>query len=265
MSELPSQGQFRAPMCDRAKMHEMVDYLTAQFVEKLGADEFAEYARALLPTMYHGGVDVVFDTAESEIEKMFLGSLLIGFLSTDPLGLMFNNPAADAPDMVSNRRDCFKTVREMREKMDANPDGKTLEEACDEIERQAWMSDDELRWWRSLNIVEPLLRNTFHVIPQAGFPHLKVGKRGIRADLLLWVPNRPDVLIVVECDGYKYHGNQDSFTSDRKRDRLLGANGYRVVRYSGSEIYHEPMTCAAELVKSLGAMRERWLDEETAA
>lgn len=260
---IPNQEPFRSVMCDKEQMRAVVDALIERFTSQLGEDEFPDYARTLLPTMYHAGIETIFASAESEIEKIFLNSLLMEFLATDPLGLMINRPAADAPDMVSNRRDCFRTVRELRAEMAADPDGKTLEEACDEIERREWMGDDELRWWRSLNIMEPLLRNTFHAIPQAGFPGLKVGKRGIRADLLLWVPARPEVLIVVECDGYKWHGNQDSFTADRKRDRILSTAGYRVTRYSGSEIYNEPITCARELVESLVEMRARWLEEET--
>lgn len=71
-------------------------------------------------------------------------------------------------------------------------------------------------------------------------PSVICGSKQFRPDLLLWQPNKPDVKIVVECDGYDYHSSPDMFTKDRQRDRALYANGYHVLRYSGSEIFDDP-------------------------
>jgi hypothetical protein len=38
--------------------------------------------------------------------------------------------------------------------------------------------------------------------------------------MLVSVPLKPRVRIVVECDGFQWHGNKDSFTADRQRDRV---------------------------------------------
>jgi len=57
----------------------------------------------------------------------------------------------------------------------------------------------------------------------------------------------PELKLVVEIDGYKFHGEKGSFISDRQRDRALVAAGYNVARYSGSEIYKDPYAALSSL------------------
>ncbi|MDR1165036.1 MAG: endonuclease domain-containing protein [Deltaproteobacteria bacterium] len=49
---------------------------------------------------------------------------------------------------------------------------------------------------------------------------------------LLW----PEGRLVVEVDGYSYHGGQAAFEYDRHRDFLLLLSGYRAMRLSHAEI-----------------------------
>lgn len=54
--------------------------------------------------------------------------------------------------------------------------------------------------------------------------------------------------IAIECDGYEYHHTRDQIARDRKRERILQAKGWTVIRFSGSEIHRDPRACAREVL-----------------
>lgn len=54
--------------------------------------------------------------------------------------------------------------------------------------------------------------------------------------------------IVVECDGHDFHERTKAQAEkDRKRDRVMQANGYKVFRFTGSEIHRDAFRCAGEV------------------
>lgn len=56
--------------------------------------------------------------------------------------------------------------------------------------------------------------------------------------------------VVIECDGHDYHERTPKQAArDRRRDRQLQALGYRVMRFTGSEICRDPFACADEVWK----------------
>ena len=57
--------------------------------------------------------------------------------------------------------------------------------------------------------------------------------------------------LVVEVDGYAYHGNRAAFERDRRKDAALVAAGYRVVRITWRQIVDEPHTVVALLARLL--------------
>jgi len=46
--------------------------------------------------------------------------------------------------------------------------------------------------------------------------------------------------VIVETDGYATHRTRQAFVSDRRRDRLLGLAGWRVVRFAWDDVTGEP-------------------------
>jgi len=57
--------------------------------------------------------------------------------------------------------------------------------------------------------------------------------------------------LVVEVDGYAYHGNRAAFERDRRKDAALVAAGYRVVRITWRQIVDEPHAVVALLARLL--------------
>lgn len=54
----------------------------------------------------------------------------------------------------------------------------------------------------------------------------------------------------IECDGHDFHEKtKEQAARDKKRDRDLMSAGYHVIRFTGSEIYNNPLQCATEVRK----------------
>ncbi len=65
--------------------------------------------------------------------------------------------------------------------------------------------------------------------------------------------DKEPIKIAVECDGYDYHSSPEQLMRDKRRDRTLEIAGWRMMRFTGSEITANAESCAkqvAELVKS---------------
>lgn len=53
--------------------------------------------------------------------------------------------------------------------------------------------------------------------------------------------------VIVECDGHEFHERtKQQAQRDRSRDRELQRSGYRVFRFTGSELFKDPFACAKE-------------------
>jgi len=54
----------------------------------------------------------------------------------------------------------------------------------------------------------------------------------------------------IECDGHEFHEKtKEQAFRDKKRQRDLTALGYHVIRFTGSEIWHNPSKAAHEVTK----------------
>jgi very-short-patch-repair endonuclease len=64
-----------------------------------------------------------------------------------------------------------------------------------------------------------------------------------------WPQNR----LIVEFDGFAFHGHRRAFERDRKRDRTLVAAGYRVIRITWRQLTDEPLAVIASVAQALTA------------
>jgi very-short-patch-repair endonuclease len=74
---------------------------------------------------------------------------------------------------------------------------------------------------------------------------------------LLW----PAGKIIVEIDGYKYHGNRAAFSQDRHRDYELVISGYTVLRLPHDEVVGDVML-AVEKIRDIVRFRRRHFDSQ---
>lgn len=61
--------------------------------------------------------------------------------------------------------------------------------------------------------------------------------------------------IAVECDGHEFHERtKDQAQRDKSRDRYLAADGWSVLRFTGSEINRDPVACASQIVDTAASL-----------
>jgi very-short-patch-repair endonuclease len=61
----------------------------------------------------------------------------------------------------------------------------------------------------------------------------------------------PDQRLIVEFDGWQGHGHRLAFETDRKRDQILVAAGYRVLRITDRQLLEEPVAVVARIAQAL--------------
>lgn len=53
--------------------------------------------------------------------------------------------------------------------------------------------------------------------------------------------------LIIECDGYEFHQKtRQQVQKDNEREYDLKMAGYEILRFSGSQIYNEPLKCAED-------------------
>lgn len=79
----------------------------------------------------------------------------------------------------------------------------------------------------------------------------KFGSKVYRADLTLYIRNeQKDYVFIIECDGHEFHEKtKEQAKRDKSRDRAFMRNGFRVVRFTGSEIFNDTKACIEELFR----------------
>jgi very-short-patch-repair endonuclease len=77
-------------------------------------------------------------------------------------------------------------------------------------------------------------------------PRVNARLHGFEVDFL-W----PEQRLVVETDGGQFHSHPRAFENDRRRDQILVAHGYRVIRVTWRQLRDEPLAVVARLTMAL--------------
>ncbi len=114
-----------------------------------------------------------------------------------------------------------------------------------EINELYYTSPIEERLFRSLKTAGLMPERQFYVQDRKG---------GYFLDLAVFCQKGK---IDIECDGETYHSGREKAQADRQRDNRLTARGWRILRFSGSEINSDLSGCVAmvqRVVKRLGGI-----------
>jgi very-short-patch-repair endonuclease len=99
-----------------------------------------------------------------------------------------------------------------------------------------------------------LERRFLRAIGQAGLPQPQVNtKLGRHTVDFLW----PDDRLVVELDGWRFHGHRIAFERDRVRDAELQIAGYTVLRFTWRRLRDDPVAVAAVVARCLSGRASR--------
>lgn len=97
-------------------------------------------------------------------------------------------------------------------------------------------------------------RAMLKLIRAAGLPapRTNVLIAGFTADFV-W----PEQRLIVELDGYPFHGHRAAFERDHRRDIVHRNAGYDVLRFTGRQLEDEPLLVAAAIVRALDRRTRR--------
>lgn len=70
----------------------------------------------------------------------------------------------------------------------------------------------------------------------------------IMKDLRNWdEPDKKENTVIIEIDSYLWHGSTpEQFTKEKERERELTNAGYKIIRFSGREVYKNPIKCVED-------------------
>lgn len=93
-------------------------------------------------------------------------------------------------------------------------------------------------------------RRTLRLLKHARLPRpeTNVPLLGYEVDFL-WRAQR----LVLEVDGYRFHGHRAAFEHDREKDQTLTAAGYRVIRVTWRQLEREPFVIVARIAQALNS------------
>ncbi len=253
-------NELREILLDKEQFLNLSNAFIAKAVEEDKSEdpEFSKLYSYALETVTKINSDIVFKLCESPIEIIFLNSLLLVFLKADCLGLIIHPTYQDTEKELEAFRTHYNNFLSFLEWYDENYDSLTeIENYLDDELKAGKMDDSERDYLRQFTFRYHYLqmKSSYHLTLQAKFPNIIVDDKFIRPDLFFWLPADEKVKIIIECDGFEHHSDKDSFVSDRKRDRVLQSKGFQVLRYSGSEIYSEPVKVTGDILEYLWSIK----------
>ncbi len=72
---------------------------------------------------------------------------------------------------------------------------------------------------------------------------IRSGGHAFRADFAI-----PSKRIAIEIDGHEYHKTKEQRTNDAQRERAMQREGWKVIRFTGSEVFKNCEKCVREVV-----------------
>lgn len=208
------------------------------------------YSGSVLATAFDTMFRRLYQYAESPIERTLFGALCIRLAhGTNPYEVIVHKPTSDLEKYIHD--------------LMAYMDDFTSAYASDAFVRGEELPDEDDIWvggafrWGDPSLNDIIREadkeyidfvNAVHLVPQSV---LNLSGKAIRPDLAIWFPTDEGVRLLIECDGYQFHSGRDKFKSDRIRDRELLELGYKVLRYSGSEIMEDPFELANTVLNLL--------------
>jgi hypothetical protein len=246
-------NNLREHLIDKDKFIKLSNFFIRSSFEEIKKEisnpDLLKLIKLEMEVITHNNIGIVFSFSESPIEIIFLNSLFLCFLK-NKMPLIMKPPIDDALKQITdfknhlNYLDNFITWYLNKYGNYSNIFAFLRNEV-----NIGKMNIEELPYMNKLVCNYNLLNhsNAYHLTIQAGFPDMLIGRKSIRVDMFFWIPFKSDLNLIVECDGYKFHSDKDSFTQDRKRDRILKSKNFEVMRYSGSEIHNDPIGTASDL------------------
>lgn len=191
-------------------------------------EKFFQFQAEFMRILSTDNASVIHSMAESEIEKIFFGSILCNSVNIDEL-IIFGICNGDIEKDALESDYCVKRLKQELQGMSFDEQLKhveILDKGKAGIASKYFLSEFSGGLW-----------NKLHISLQSKASNIKVEGKAIRADAFAWLPSKVNNGVFIECDGFQTHSDKKHFIVDRKRDRVIRSKGYDIYRFSGSEIW----------------------------
>ena len=186
------------------------------------------------------GVDVARIAALAEIDRGFQHGIPI---VAPPLALLDFAAIATADELERAIAEAYalklvteEQLRDVIERHRRRPGAAALRAELDRVGGPMWTASVAER------VMKELMRQADLPMPQT-----RVKVAGFTADFL-W----PAYRLIVEVDGYRYHGHRYSFERDRRRDQKHKTAGYERFRFTWRQLENEPLRVIAVIAQAIG-------------
>lgn len=221
---------------------------------KTGSKEFSP---SLVIKMLEFNIEAIFKFAESPIERIFLNSLNFIAFPYNEVFIQFTHIPIDHSEISTGPAlEIQKKIVEIWEGFQNIFDENAMSEFLNmfvELGFPDSMKNDAIYYLLTEYISR--LYGIYYITLQPSFNDVRINGRVIRPDIYVWNTYDPNFRLIVECDGYRYHSDKSTFSQDRTRDRILHMRGFKVLRFSGSDIVNNPAGMARELHEYLVAQK----------
>jgi very-short-patch-repair endonuclease len=132
-----------------------------------------------------------------------------------------------------------------------------LDEMSDIGERIGWPTEhiESANAWLASQGLDP--NRCYELLGWYAFQQHQIGPYRVDFALVSRLAGR----VVIECDGHDYHERtKEQARHDKKRDRFMLAQGWKVLRFTGSEIYADAAKCVAEVRALLESLDQAELE-----
>lgn len=258
--------ELRNILLDKDMALEMADF----FVKKLSEEEdFSDVISEIYSEQFKSNIETVFQYAESPIELIFFNSLIFNCIKSDVM-IMVSPPSLFNEDFqqdIEAQRDYYKNLYKcytFYENLPNDARPKTFLRFLEITGVESGGLTLEQAKFMDVQVTMQFKLCMFHAINlilQPSFKNLSCGKK-FRTDAVIWIPSDNNLRLVIECDGFSTHSDKESFSNDRQRDRIFQSMGYLVRRYSGVEIYDDPIAASDDLFSFLAEQEKVYFESK---
>lgn len=207
------------------------------------ASEFLRMSE-LFKGFWRNNVCMIFNHAESSVTTRFLNAFNIFSVLTRFSQLVFTEPYVSISKAMKTLREGYENFLAAQEMY--KQQGGQQRNFIQSLEATDLTKETKDLYKYSL-MVTSYLYEELHISLGSTFEELVIQDKCIHPDIFIWIPAKPQLKLIVECDDLNLHSDKKTFSYDRARDRMLQEKGFQILRFSRDEIDENPWEKSREL------------------
>src|SRR6266581_2322001 len=182
--------------------------------------EASEFLRMieLYKGVWRNNVRLIFDYTESPIMTIFLNAFNIFSVLTRFSQLVFTEPYASISQRMKAYREGYGSFLAAQQAyIQKGGRQRNFIQSLDGTD----MTKETKDFYKFSMMVTSYLYEEFHISISSTFEELVIQDECIRPDIFIWMPAKPQLKLIVECDDFNLHSDKKTFSNERARDRML--------------------------------------------